>query len=462
MMTHKSLGQETELRGVLETIPDHARRLGLDEFEVFAYSKSSRRLMIDTNRINSATAVNSTGLLIRVVRDARAGASFCSSFRSKDIERCMRSAKAITASNQPDANWPGFPCAKGNYPEIKGLFDPRLVSLELDRLKDMAATMIEGARAVAKPISVTLGGVECIIQSTGVLNSSGIDAYRQETALQAFCVSLWGSGSSVTAESAQESMSRSMNMDFEKIGRDSAEIAFKSSVIADSSTGECDVVFSPAALGSGDSGLLNIMMQKALSGQSVVRRNSFLSELLGEQIAPEGLTIYDNPVLSGVIGSRQFDDEGMPTKKKTLIKDGVVTGFVWDSYYGAMAHKPSTGNAIRDQLTGAISSSPLNLQIRPGRGELEDLVSEVDDGYLVWAGQGIHTSNLETGDFSFVANPGLKIHKGEIVGGVRGVMISGNLLELLKGTSQIGADITDYGNNLMPSIRFGNVKVTTG
>ncbi|MBU1158816.1 MAG: TldD/PmbA family protein [Candidatus Thermoplasmatota archaeon] len=462
MMTLKPLGQETQLREVLETIPDHARRLGLNEFEAFAYSKSSRCLMIDTNRINSATVVESTGLSIRVVRDARAGASFCSSFRSKDIEKCMRSAKALTASNQPDLDWPGFPCSKGKYPEVKGLFDSGLISLELNGLKDMAETMIEGARSVAEPISVTLGGVECSIQSTGVLNSSGIEAHRRETALQAFCVSLWGSGSSVTAESAQGSMSRSTNMDFEKIGRDSAEIALKSSVIAGSHTGECDVVFSPAALGDSDSGLLNIMMQKSLSGQSVIRKNSFLSELLGEQIAPKELTIYDNPVLSGAGGSKQFDDEGMPTKKKTLIKEGVVNGFVWDNYYGAKAHRSSTGNAVRNQLTGAVSSSPLNLQIRPGSGMLEDLVAEVDDGYLVWSGQGVHTSNLETGDFSFVANPGLKIRKGQIVGGARGVMISGNLLELIKGISRIGADITDYGNNLMPSIRFSNVKVTTG
>jgi predicted Zn-dependent protease len=56
----------------------------------------------------------------------------------------------------------------------------------------------------------------------------------------------------------------------------------------------------------------------------------------------------------------------------------------------------------------------------------------------------------------------MKIEKGEIVGGVRGVMMAGNLLDLMKRVDRLGSDVVDFGCSLMPTILFRDVKVTTG
>lgn len=93
---------------------------------------------------------------------------------------------------------------------------------------------------------------------------------------------------------------------------------------------------------------------------------------------------------------------------------------------------------------------------------MRSLIESVDHGYLVWACQGAHTSNTETGGYSFVASPGLLIEGGEVVGGVRGAMVSGNVSELLSNVERVGADVKDFGNALMPSALFKDVKVTTG
>jgi PmbA protein len=100
--------------------------------------------------------------------------------------------------------------------------------------------------------------------------------------------------------------------------------------------------------------------------------------------------------------------------------------------------------------------------MEPGRGTMRDLVSEVDHGYLVWGCQGAHTSNVETGDFSFVASPGFLIERGAIVGCVRGAMISGNIMDLFSGIEKIGGDTMDCGNATQPSMLVGGVKITTG
>jgi PmbA protein len=98
----------------------------------------------------------------------------------------------------------------------------------------------------------------------------------------------------------------------------------------------------------------------------------------------------------------------------------------------------------------------------PDRGSMKSLIESVDHGYLVWGCQGSHTSNTETGGFSFVASPGLLIKNGEVVGGVRGSMVSGNVTDLMKNVERVGADVVDFGSALMPSILFRNVKITTG
>ena len=69
---------------------------------------------------------------------------------------------------------------------------------------------------------------------------------------------------------------------------------------------------------------------------------------------------------------------------------------------------------------------------------------------------------VPTGDFSFVASPGLKIKNGEIIGSVQGAMVSGNVLHLLSNLQIIGNDYTDFGCSIMPSMTFRDVKITTG
>jgi PmbA protein len=104
----------------------------------------------------------------------------------------------------------------------------------------------------------------------------------------------------------------------------------------------------------------------------------------------------------------------------------------------------------------------MNLVVERGRGDLDSLVRQMDRGYLVWGCQGAHTANVETGDFSFVASPGLKIEHGEIVGGVSGALVSGNVMDLLGGVEMVGSDQKDFGSSLMPSMVFRDVRITTG
>jgi PmbA protein len=378
------------------------------------------------------------------------------------VAECIAEAARVARLMVPDRRWSGFPPSPDSYRSVSGIHDSAVASMGVDTLGMMADEMIEGAMSVSRKVAVPYGAVEAIERSVGVANSSGVDVVMKETQLGAVVCCVAGIGETISPDCEESGMSRGCDLRADKIGERAGWVADRSTRLLDAATEECEVVFSPMSLGSSDSGLLTVVLNRAFSGQSVMQRTSFLMDKEGEQIWSDRVSMSDNPLLLGKCGSRPFDDEGLPTTKSQMVRKGVLSGFLWDSHYGSLSGKGSTGNAVRDLSSGSLGVAPLCLQLSPGRGDMHSLIGEVEHGYLVWSGQGTHTSNPETGEFSFVASPGLLIEKGEVVGGVRGAMISGNISALMRNVELVGADVVDFGNSLMPSVLFRDVRVTTG
>lgn len=447
---------------VLDTVVSTARKMRVDEYDAYVIHRSGRKVTVERGAVSGADSVLSTGLHIRASVDRRVGGAFCNRLDTRGISECMEQAVRIAKLREPDAKWEGFPSAGRKYPPTRDLYDKSVASLSLEVMSMMAEEMVEGAFAVSKDVSAPYGSVESIERVLGIVNSSGVNALMEETELEALICCVAGSGESSSPDCEEFAKSRGCDLRPEKIGERAAWIAERSTHVVDAKTEECDVVFSPLSLGGDDSGLLNVVLSKAFSGQNVSRNISFLADKVGEQIWSDQLTVSDNPLLPGRCGSRPFDDEGMPAAKTRLVNRGTLEGYLWDSYHGSLSGEGSTGNAVRDMSTGSISIAPLSLHVSKGRGSMKSLIESVDHGYLVWGCQGAHTSNTETGGFSFVASPGLLIEKGEVVGGVQGAMVSGNISDLMMNVERIGSDIVDFGNALMPSILFNEVKITTG
>ncbi|HIJ16204.1 MAG TPA: TldD/PmbA family protein [Thermoplasmata archaeon] len=458
----KACATETAVLHVLDEVVASARRQKVAEFDAYAICTRTRRVTIERELVSSADSIMATGLHVRVCVDGKVGGASCNEFDRRATSECIDHAVRIANLMESDKNWSGFPSSSKKYPSVSGLYDTSVASLDVPVMSMMAEEMIDGARSVSKDVSAPYGAVESTGRTVGVTNSSGMRSVMSETELQALICCVAGSGESISPDCEESGQSRSCDLRIDKIGERAGWIAEKSTHILDAKTEECDVVFSPMSLGAGNDGLLNVVLSEAFSGQNTHQGISFLAGRLGEPIWSEHVTINDNPLLSGRCGSRPFDDEGIAAQKTRLVNKGTLVGYVWDSYHGSISGEGSTGNAIRDLSSGTVGAAPLCLQVMPDRGSMKSLIESVDHGYLVWGCQGSHTSNTETGGFSFVASPGLLIKNGEVVGGVRGSMVSGNVTDLMKNVERVGADVVDFGSALMPSILFRNVKITTG
>jgi len=435
---------------------------GCTEVEAFASSVRVKQVLAEHGTCSSSRLSLEYGVFVRAAVGKRVGVSFVNSLALPDVRDCSRQA-ARTASLRPeDASWGGFPAARGKSSSVKGILDASVENLEMSDLVESCETLIGASADFHRSVTAASAAVEVRDTSRGVENTSGVSVFSRDAMLSAHCYCVSGKGSRVTPECGEGGASRRTDMDFESLGESAAEIAVLSSRRAQPSAGEFDIVFSPFALGYADGGLVRSILGSALSGESVARGKSFFAGRVGDRVSSDILTVRDNPRAAGRCGSRPFDDEGVPTDRTELIESGVLRGFMWDSSSASIGGTRSTGNARRDPWSGALAVKPNNMEVVPSKLSWRELCEDVRRGYLVWACQGGHTSNMETGNFSFVASPGLMIQDGEIVGGVRGTMVSGNMVELLGKVDLVGGDVRDLGDCLMPSMRFRDVRVYTG
>lgn len=178
----------------------------------------------------------------------------------------------------------------------------------------------------------------------------------------------------------------------------------------------------------------------ALNGSAIQQKNSFLVNKLDEKTFSEKLSVTDDPFIISGRGSRLFDNEGLASKKRMIIENGVLKNYYIDTYYGKkLEMEPTTG----------ISS---NLVFGTGDKDLASIISGLERGILVTAFNG-GNCNGSTGDFSYGIE-GFLIEKGTPAMPISEMNITGNMLQLWSGTREIGNDINYNSSWLTPSVLF--------
>ena len=181
----------------------------------------------------------------------------------------------------------------------------------------------------------------------------------------------------------------------------------------------------------------------ALNGSAIQQKNSFLTDMKGEKVFSEKLTITDDPFIISGYGSKYFNNEGLATKRRAIIKNGILKNYYIDSYYSKkLAMSPTSGETS-------------NLLFKTGTKDINRLISEVDKGVMVTGFNG-GNCNGSTGDFSYGIE-GFFIKNGELAYPISEMNITGNMKELWSGILAIGDDINVNSAWLTPSILFEGV-----
>ncbi|AXA92653.1 metalloprotease PmbA [Massilia sp. YMA4] len=225
----------------------------------------------------------------------------------------------------------------------------------------------------------------------------------------------------------------------EAIGRYAAERALARLNARQMTTRTCPVLFeAPLA-----AGLLGAFVQ-ATSGGALYRKSSFLLDTLGKSVFPEHVNVTEDPHVPGAIGSAPFDEEGVRTQRRDVVKDGVLQGYFLSTYSARKLGMQTTGNA------GGSHNLSLTSKLTETGDDFAGMLKKMGTGLLVTElmGQG---TNYVTGDYSRGAS-GYWVENGIIQYPVEEITIAGNMKEMFQQIVGIGNDVLVRGTKQTGSI----------
>ena len=412
---------------------------GAQQAEV--YGMIGRSVDIDLRRdaVELASESFHRGLGLRAV--IAGGVGFSSTSDMSLLQYVANSAVLSARARGRDESWRSLPLPKEVvHPE--GIFDFRLQEIGPEECLDAAESMLSGCRTVkeAEPVA---GSVACVCGTHFVINSLGMRLQEDSTHMHASLETI-ARGADV-ATGSDFYISRCYQPSLEDVGRAAAQQARASLGGVKAESGTYDVLLKPLAVAE----LLDYTLLPAITADNVQKGRSSLRGRVGERISAESLVINDDGLLPGGMDSSAFDGEGVPSQRTVLIDEGILKGYLYDSYTAGKEGLASTGNAVRSGYTGLPGVGIRNLIV--SSREPQDLLAETK-GLLVGSLIGAHTANPISGDFSVEAKNAFLIGPGEEARPIRSLMLAGNFFELLKDI-EVGRDVRAVGAIVTPTVK---------
>jgi PmbA protein len=185
----------------------------------------------------------------------------------------------------------------------------------------------------------------------------------------------------------------------------------------------------------------------AVSGGSLYRKASFLLDSLGKEVFSPIVNLVERPHLARGPASSWFDDEGVATRDRDVVKEGVLRGYFLGSYSARKLGMKTTGSAGGNH----------NLILEGGEPDLPGLIRKMGRGLLVTELMG-HGINPVTGDYSRGA-AGYWVEGGEIQNPVEEITIAGNLRDMFRSIVAIGSDALTRGSRTCGSILIDGMTI---
>lgn len=317
---------------------------------------------------------------------------------------------------------------------------------------DPAPAELQNAAAEAEAVALGTPGISQSESAAAsfsrtrvqIAASNGFTGGYARSSHGVYCVAITGEGTGMERDYAGESRIYRTDLPTpEEIGRLAAERTLARAGSRKPPTGAFPVLYDERI----SSGLIGHLLQ-AVSGASIARGSSWLREKLGEQVLPEGLDIVENPLRPRVPGSKPFDAEGLPTRQRAIVENGVLRGWTLDLATARKLGMKSTANAARGP-SGPPSPSLTNIALTEGTKTRDDLAREMGTGLLVTSLIG-SSINPTTGDYSRGAS-GFWVENGEISYPVNECTIAGNLHEMLRSITPAN-DARHHLSRVVPSL----------
>lgn len=440
----KAIMTQDELRHIAANMLQEAKKRGADQSEVSIVSNLGFTVSVHGGDVETIEYHQDKSIAVAVYFGNRTGTAGLSDLSHKAIADAVEAACHIakftgedSASGLADKEDLGF-----DYPELKQFF-PWNISVE-DAVKlavQCERTALDYDKRVMSAESVDVNTMASNTVYANSLGFTGAFAYTRHE-LSCVCVAKGENNEMEREYSYTNAISPTLLSSPDAIAKEAAERSVNRLGARSLSTRKAPVIFAAEIA----RGLLG-HFASAVSGGSIYRKASFLTDQLNKKIFPDFIRLEEQPLLPMALGSMAFDDDGVLTRPNVFVDQGYLKQYALGVYSARKLGLKTTGNA------GGMH----NLTISHGDKNLAQLLKTMGTGLLVTEvmGQGV---NIITGDYSRGA-AGFWVENGIIQYPVHEITIAGKLQDIYARVVEVGNDVDRRGNILTGSILIDEMMI---
>jgi predicted Zn-dependent protease len=443
--THAGLPlSQDEARAAAQSILDFP---GADAVEVMVSASNDALTRYANSEIIQNTVKKELRANVKVVVGDRSASSATNQLDPEHLKGAAARALEAATASVPEDDAVGLP-SPDEVGRAEGIF--RWDEATADASPDTRA------KAVNEILKIAGDGNAAGIYQTGghcyaVFNSNGIDCYDAYSRANTTCLidvgdsTGWGEGSSHSASLLDVGAAAQRARDKADAGRGAG----------DAEPGTYEVILEASAAAN----LVDFLGYMGFGAKSMIEGESFFSSLKGQKVAADSVTVADDVFHPDSVGIG-FDFEGVPKQRVAVIDKGTAVMPVTDR---------KTAKQLGTKSTGHNSGSPefgpygFNVVLEAGDKSLEELISEVKDGFLVTRFHYVNILDRPATDMTGMTRDGtFRIHNGELAGAVHNFRFAQSALGALKTVLGIGRDLeaiapdyTSFGSTVAPALRVG-------
>jgi len=431
---------------ITEALLDAARKAGADGADALAMNGRSVTIDMRGGTLEQAERAEGLDIGLRVLIGQRQACVSASDARPEVLTALAERAVAM-AREAPEDPWIGLAdpeqLAETRDADALELADPA-PEPSPDALQEDARAAEAAALAVKGVSQVQSASAGYSWRAVHMAATNGFAGGYARSDRGISCVAIAGEGSGM--ERDYDGDSRIFQSDLRSagdIGQRAGERAVAAVNPRRPRTGAYPVLFDERISAS----LIGHLLMAA-NGAAIARGSSWLLNRLGEEVLPASLSLIEDPKRPRAMGSRPFDGEGLATRRRAIVENGVLAGWSLDLANARKLGMASTGNARRS-ASSPPSPTTWNVALTEGEQSREDLIAQMGTGLLVTSMIG-STVNPNTGDYSRGAS-GFWVENGEIVCPVNECTIAGNLPEMLRRITPAN-DARPWLSRVVPSL----------
>jgi len=438
------------LRDLAEALVTFARKCGADEAEVSVVDGYEFNVDVRKGRIETLIEAGSRSAGVRVIKDKRTAYASSSDLDMATLKRLVRGAVRRAEFGSPDEFAALAPLSKEpvDAAALK-LYDPAIAGLDSATKIALARETERAAlrdKRITNSYGATFGSNE--IRSVLALTNGFIGEYQQT-----YCGLGVGLQAGDTDNRVEDSWSSSKRHfkeleTPEEIARKAVERTVRQLKPRKIKTQNVPVIFEPT-----QTAWLMGFLFGCVTGTAVYQKSTFLAGKLGQKIGNERVTVIDDALMPGALGSHPFDSDGLPCRKTVVVKKGILKSYLCNIYAARKLGLASTGSADGGGV------GPGNFYLEPGPAAVaqKDIIAGTKKGLLLIRTLG-HGLNAVTGDISRGAF-GLWIEDGAIAYPVSEITISGNLGRVLESIEAVGTDLEFHSAVTGPTVKVAELTV---